>query len=212
VLLDASIKVLPLPQYELTVVATNKTANDYAYISGLARRALPVTAAAVWGHTQYIRLSGTELAVKSAAKQLDGDIDDSIGHGASSFWSQLRDQTLDFFNTDKTLWRISVSDYADVLPLEGEWLYDWSGAQRWLCTDEPPERVFAEAASAGGHATRYGTDNTVTRFQPLTGAALKLQRRLRDSFDADQLFNPGHFHPELNLAPQEASQSAIASN
>jgi len=201
-LLDASMKVLPLPQYEVTLVASKSQQNDYSTISGLAQRPLPVTAAAVLGDTQYIRLSGTELAVKAAAQQLEGDIDDTANH----FWAKLRDQQLDFFSTDstdKTLWRISVAEYADALPLEGEWLYDWAGAQRWLCTNEPPERVFNAAANAGGHAIRYGADNAATRFQPLAGTALMLQQRLRDSFDAERLFNPGHFHPELSPSHDE---------
>ena len=195
-LLDASMKVLPVPQHELTIVSTRSTADDYSYISGLGRQALPVTAAAVHGYTQYIRLSGTEAAVKSAAKLLEGEIDSS----ADAFWAALRDQTLDFFNTDKTLWRISVAEYAQNLPLTGKWLYDWAGAQRWLCTDESPESVFAAAAAAGGHAIRYGIKNDAPRFQPLTGTAQRLQQRLRDSFDAERLFNPGQFHPELDPA------------
>ncbi|MEE9335801.1 MAG: glycolate oxidase subunit GlcE [Granulosicoccaceae bacterium] len=205
-LLDASMKVLPVPQYELTLVSTRASTDDYSYIGGLARRALPVTAAAMQGNIQYIRLSGTEIAVKSAAKQLEGDIDSD----ANAFWPGLRDQSLEFFNTSKTLWRISVAEYAPVLPLSGDWLYDWSGAQRWLCSDEAPEAIFAAAAAVGGHATRYGTDDTALRFQPLTGTAQRLQKRLRDSFDADRLFNPGQFHPEFD-SDQEQKQEKTSS-
>ncbi len=193
-LLDASMKVLPVPQHELTLVSTRSTTDDYSYVSGLARRALPVTAAAVQGKTQYIRLSGTTQAVRAAANQLEGDVDAD----ADAFWPGLRDQSLAFFNTDKTLWRISVAEYAEALPLSGDWLFDWAGAQRWLCTDETPEAVFAAAAAAGGHAIRYGIDKSAARFQPLSGTAQRLQKRLRDSFDADRLFNPGQFHPEFD--------------
>ncbi len=194
-LLDASMKVLPIPEHQITLVSSLKQANDYRYISALARRPLPVTAAAVIGQQQYIRLSGTELAVNTAAKQLDGDVDNN----GEQFWNDLRDHRLAFFDTEKTLWRVSVADYAEPLAIEGEWLYDWAGAQRWVKTDEPADVVFSKAAEAGGHATRYGTDNALPRFQPLNGVAQKLQTRLRDSFDADRLFNPGHFHPELNI-------------
>ncbi len=208
-LLDASMKVLPVPQQELTLVSTRSSSDDYSYISGLARRALPVTAAAVHGNIQYIRLSGTEAAVKAAANQLEGDVDVD----SNAFWPALRDQSLDFFNTDKTLWRISVAEYASVLPLSGDWLYDWAGAQRWLCTEESPEAVFAAAAAAGGHAIRYGIDsagseNQVPRFQPLSGTAQRLQKRLRDSFDADRLFNPGQFHPEFDVEPDHEQASS----
>ena len=207
VLLDASMKVLPIPQYELTLVSTRSTADDYSYISGLARRALPVTAAAVQGNTQYIRLSGTQAAVKSAANQLEGDVDTS----ANAYWLALRDQTLDFFTTDKTLWRISVAEYAEPLALSGEWLYDWAGAQRWLNSSEPPDVVFAAAAAAGGHAIRYGANHDSPRFQPLTGTAQRLQARVRDSFDSQRLFNPGQFHPEFDPAIASADMSATPS-
>ncbi len=195
-LLDASMKVLPIPEAEITLVSTRQ-AHDFSYIRRLGRLPVPVTAAALLGDRQYIRLSGTELAVQSAAQQLEGDIDPE----AEQIWAALRDQTHPFFKSEQTLWRISVAEYTDHLEhLDGEWMFDWAGAQRWLKSSEPAERVFAAAADAGGHATRYGIDNSLPRFQPLSGVMARLQKRLRDSFDADRLFNPGHFHPELDAS------------
>lgn len=199
-LLDTSMKVLPCPEKELTLCQESPE-HDAAAFASFLRQALPLSGAMLIGSRRYFRLSGSESAVLAAAKELGGEevLD------AASVWSGVRDHTHEFFSLDsealsagQTLWRISVSDYAPAINIEGEWLYEWAGAQRWLKSKVPATAIFEAAAAAGGHAIRYGGEPATDSFQPLKGAMCRLQARVRDSFDPDRLFNRGRFHPELD--------------
>jgi glycolate oxidase FAD binding subunit len=139
----------------------------------------------------------------AAAKELGGE---EVAD-AASLWAAVNNHTHEFFGQDsntitegETLWRISVADYAPLIKLDGELLYEWAGAQRWLKTKAHAKDVFEAAAAAGGHAIRYGRKTSEDSFQPLNGPMRRLQARVRDSFDPDRLFNRGRFHPELDTA------------
>ena len=91
-----------------------------------------------------------------------------------------------------------MADYLPLPDIEGEWLMDWGGAQRWLKTSAPAVEIFNACRTVGGHATRYyggNTDEPV--FQPLEGPLLQLHSNVRDAFDPDRLINAGRYHPEI---------------
>ncbi len=142
--------------------------------------------------------------MRAAAQQLGGE---EIALG-EQLWRTVRDHTHEYFDNarsqiaaqqDYTLWRVSVADHTPTIELPGDWLYEWAGAQRWLLTNVAPSTVFQAATAAGGHAMRYSPGPVgQPAFQPLNGALLRLQARLRDSFDPQRLFNPGRFHPEMD--------------
>jgi len=197
VLLEASMKVLPEPESQLSLQRQLTRENDTSELISLMRKPLPISAAAIVGTTQYIRLSGSESAVKAAAKSCGGDVLDN----ADTFWQSLREFKHAFFDDDRPLWRISVPEFAAPIEIDGDWLLDWAGAQRYLKTSADAASVFAAAHAANGHASCYSSAKLPAEeflFQPLLGAMLPLQKRLRDSFDAARIFNPGRFHPELD--------------
>ena len=197
VLLETSMKVLPLPEAQLTLQRELTQKSCTTNIVELMRQPLPITAAAIDGHTQTIRLSGSESAVNAAAKKCGGDVLDQ----GEAFWHSIREFTHPFFTDDKPVWRISVPEFTQPMDLDGEWLLDWAGAQRFVKTESHCDEIFAAAAKANGHATCYSqkqVDESTPLFQPLTGAMLMLQKRVRNSFDEKRLFNPGRFHPELD--------------
>lgn len=196
-LLDVSMKVLPKPDVEMTLVQQAE-ANDTQGFAPFLRQPLPLSGAMLIDQRRYFRLSGSESAVRAAASSMGGE---TLADG-DSLWCSVRDQTHAFFSRDreqgKTLWRLSVADYTPALPLSGQWLYEWAGAQRWLLSDETAEKIVQTAADAGGHAMRYQQCKAgETAFQPLHGAMQRLQSKLRDSFDPLRVFNRGRFHPEL---------------
>ena len=204
VLLDVSMKVLPMPELEITL--RHELAPDAADSSdelvALARRPLPLSAALVIGRERYVRLGGSAVAVEAAARALGGErVTES-----DAPWRGVRERTHPFFAGDRPLWRLAVPDHAAPIALAGDWLLDWGGAQRWLRSEAPASEVFAAAAAAGGHATRYrgtsasGDPKSVDGplFQPLDGPIRRLQSRLRDSFDPHRVLNRGRFHPELD--------------
>ena len=213
VLLDVSMKVLPKPELELTLRQDCK-ANALQEFAPLMRQSMPLSGAMLIDRHRYIRLSGSEAAVRVAAASLGGDVLDN-----NALWAAVRDHTHDFFTADKhddgrqgndrqdkTLWRISVADYTPSLDLAGAWLHEWAGGQRWLWTSVSADEVFRVVEAANGHATRYSiAADDQPAFQPLSGGMKRLQARLRDSFDPLRVFNRGRFHPELDALPVPAT-------
>jgi glycolate oxidase FAD binding subunit len=158
---------------------------------------------------RFLRLSGSAAAVRAAAMELGGDIVEG-----DALWSGVAEHLHPFFTaayeakdtSGKNLWRISVADATPALALEGDWLYEWAGAQRWLSSTVAADEVYTVVAAAQGHATCYTPAQLkAPAFQPLDGAMLKLQSRVRDSFDPMRLFNRGRFHPEFDTADQLAA-------
>lgn len=193
VILEVSLKVLPKPQSECTLLLENERALDVSPLLSLARQSLPISATAVLDKQCWIRLSGSEHSVTAAAQKIGGE---QIADGAS-LWYSLRTLSHEFFNKEQPLWRIALPPHVEKLNLRGDFLYDWGGGQRWLFSDESAEKIFAEAAAFGGHATCYrGAAPGAPVFQPLSGTLKKLNHRLKMAFDPDGIFNPGRLHAE----------------
>ncbi|MGD0961660.1 MAG: glycolate oxidase subunit GlcE, partial [Methylomonas sp.] len=188
-LLELSLRVQPLPEAELTLTYAMNNCAAINRMNALAARPWPLSAQAYDGESLRIRLSGAEAAIRSAARQIGGDID---GAG-QDFWPALREQQLPFFQQAGDLWRISVAPATPPLPLSGAWLLDWSGALRWLQTGESADAIHAAAAQAGGYAVCFRADNK-TDWIRLDAGLLALQHRIRTAFDPLGLFNPGRLH------------------
>jgi len=194
VILDMSLKVLPVPAAEQTLqLAMNK--NDAIRALNLwAAQPLPITATCHAGNTLTLRLSGADAGITAAAARIGGQrIDDGAG-----FWSGLREQQHDFFQGDDPLWRLAVKSSAPALPLPGQQLIEWNGALRWIKTTTEAALVRDVARKAGGHATLFRSQETTEpAFHPLPDALLQLHRRLKQTFDPAGIFNPGRLYAEL---------------
>lgn len=196
VLLEVSLKVLPRPGAERTLVQVASETEAIERFNALAGKPHPLSGAVWDGEALYLRLSGAASAVASAVERIGGDI--LPQRQAESFWTGLREQTHSFFATEEPLWRLSVPPASGPLGLPGRSLLDWGGAQRWLVSDLPPESVFAAARALGGHATLFRNgDRRGEVFQPLDPALLQLHRRLKASLDPHGILNPGRLYAEL---------------
>ncbi|MEJ2326644.1 MAG: glycolate oxidase subunit GlcE [Chromatiaceae bacterium] len=195
VLLEVSLKVMPVPAAEETLVQERSTAEAIVLMNQWAGRPLPLTATCHDGDRLYLRLSGAETSVRQAASVIGGE--PLSDHG--TFWrSKLREQGHGFFHRDKALWRISLPAATPRLDLPGNWLMEWGGAQRWLRTDLDASAIRKAAGAAGGHATLFrGGDRSGQVFHSLSPALLQLHRNLKQAFDPLGLFNPGRIYPEL---------------
>jgi len=194
VVLDVSLKVLPRPAVEVTVVRECAAAEAVVTMNRLAGTPLPLSASCHEGRLLRLRLSGVESAVSAAAATLGGECDED----GAAYWDALRDQRLPFFRAPGSLWRISLPCAAAPLALPGEQLVEWGGAQRWLCGDVPAEAVRAAAAAAGGHATwTRGAAASDEVFAPLPAGLAALHRRLKRAFDPEGVLNPGALYSWL---------------
>lgn len=194
ILLEVSLKVLPRPPEEVTL-AREVTSPQEALVlmNQWATGPLPLSAVCFDGNLLHARLSGARSAVQAAYKKLGGEF---VPDGAT-YWQRLREHEHAFFGGDLPLWRISVPSACPVLDIHGKCLLDWGGAQRWLRTEEGPERIRATAAAAGGHATLFrGGDRTGEVFHPLPSALTLLHRNLKAAFDPAGILNRGRMYPE----------------
>jgi len=187
VILEVSLKVLPRPAKEITLVQEADAPAALARLTAWQARAWPLSASLHDGERLWIRLSGAHAGVNAARDALGGEEVSDL-----ALWTQARDQTLPFFNPDKPLWRLSVPPATPHLDLPGEGLTEWGGAQRWLLSDAPATRIRAAAATAGGHAALFrGDAGGAEVFQPLPAPLMALHLRLKARFDPAGILNPG---------------------
>lgn len=191
VITEISLKVLPRLRHTATLVQAGDAADAIVQVNELAGTAKPLSGAAWHDGHLYVRLSGAETAVDAAARQLGGERLD----GAKSFWRDLAEQRLPFFNSDFALWRFSVRSSSPLPQIDGDWLIDWGGAQRWIHGDFDKHELERFAESAGGHVSLYrGGDRESEVHHSLPEALKSLHLRLKDAFDPDRILNPGRLY------------------
>ena len=192
VLLEISLRVVPIPETEVTLAFEHADADTHIrWINQLAGRPLPISASVWCSGVSRIRLSGSDRGVSQAAQQLGGAAVDGD-------WRALTEQQHEFFSGEDPLTRVSLPPTANDLSIEDAQLIEWGGAQRWYrgAIDLAPLRAQVEARGGTVCAYRNHADD-VPVFHPLPEAMLKLQRSIKSSFDPAGIFNPGRIYPEL---------------
>lgn len=194
VILEVSLKTLPLPAAEITLRREQTQAEAITLMNEWAGRPLPLSATCHIDNLLYVRLSGAVAAVRAAREKLGGE---EVADGAA-FWHDLREQRLDFFSRPQPLWRLSIKSTTPPLDLPGPQLLEWGGSLRWLKSAADATTVRAAAALGGGHATLFrGGDKTSGVFHPLPPVLMRLHQRLKRSFDPAGILNPGRMYPDF---------------
>jgi glycolate oxidase FAD binding subunit len=193
VLLEISLKVLPLAAQTTTLGFSLDAAAAIEQMNAWAAKPLPLSGAYHEKDRLFIRLSGTERGVAQAVERLGGD-----GVEDARRWHALREHQLEHFDTGKALWRLSVPPATPPLALPGETLTDWGGALRWLKSEARGEEIRAAVIRVGGHATLYREgDRAGEIYHPLSAPLLKLHQRLKASFDPKGILNRGRMYSAL---------------
>ncbi len=193
-MLDLSLKVMPKPHTEITLVQERSEADAIRLMNIWAAKSWPISAAAYDGLKLHVRLCGSAKGVEAARGRIGGDQLEE-GH---RFWNTLREHQHSFFDTNLPLWRLSVASQTPQLGVAGKIFIDWGGAQRWLVTDADAGEVRRVVAEAGGHATLFrGGDRSSEVFHPQADAVMMLHRNLKRSFDTQGIFNPGRLYQEF---------------
>lgn len=194
VLVSISLKVLPRPAAETTLVQQLDATTAITRMNELAGKPWPLSGAYWEAGELYLRLSGAERAVDAARDAIGGDVDDDPDR-----WTRIRELQTPLTAGAEPLWRLSVPPAAPLADLPGDQALDWGGAQRWLVSDADPAPVRDAAEKAGGHATLFRGDHDA-RFHPLPDAMRKLHQRVKQSLDPAGILNPGRLYPWLDSA------------
>ncbi len=195
VILEVSLKVLPLPADERTVTLSELSEKLRERVEEALRAGTPITGAAHDDGRALIRIGGAASAVAAGIERLGGVIADN-----EEFWPALRDHRLSFFAqpAGERLWRIALPPGAPDLGLDGPELADWGGQLRWLWSDAAPDTVRAAADQCGGHATcMRGAGDGTPAFTPLEPGLGRLHQRLKAELDPAGILNPGRLYPGL---------------
>jgi glycolate oxidase FAD binding subunit len=200
VILEVSLKVLPLPVAQATLRFEKNAADAITAVNQWAGQPLPISATAWHDGTLAVRLSGAAAAVKAAITKLGGETVDPAKSDLD--WLNIREHSDAFFTTSLPLWRLSVKSTAPTIALPGAQLIEWGGALRWLASGADAAAVRAAALAAGGHATLFrGGDKSCGVFHPLPAALMTIHRNLKRRFDPAGIFNPGRLYDALDTQP-----------
>jgi len=195
VILEVSLKVLPVPVARATLRFEMAEAEAIAKLNEWGGRPMPISASAWHAGELAVRLEGAQAAVDACCAKLGGTRVDA--GEAAPFWQAVREQANPFFAAPGPLWRLSVPSTAAPLALEGGQSIEWGGALRWWKTDAGAAVVRAAAKAAGGHATLFrGGDRAAGVFAPLDPVLARLHRNVKAVFDPAGIFNRGRLYPE----------------
>jgi glycolate oxidase FAD binding subunit len=189
-ILDLSIKVLPIPEHTVTLVQELSADQAIELTNGLSGKPLPITGTCWINNRLYIRMAGSEASLSAAAATIGGEI-----YEDAEFWNTIRDQQHDFFT--HSYWRLAVPPATPMPPLKGQWLIEWGGAQRWLHTEELPHTISQAAHDAGGHAEQWKHPDQEFLRPELDPGLNKYHQRLKDVFDPGRILNQGILYPDL---------------
>ena len=194
VLLEVSLKVLPRPAEEITLVFEMDEAEAIEQVNRWSGKPLPLSASCYDNNLLSVRLSGTHAAVHVAQQKMGGE----PHHDGAKFWQKVREHELHFFQMDIPLWRISLLATSPPLALPGRQLLEWGGAVRWLASDADAQTIRQMAQQAGGQATLFrATEKPASVFHPMSRALLNIHQRLKLTFDPHSIFNPGRMYAEF---------------
>ncbi len=194
-ILDVSLKVLPVPMAGGTLRFSLSERDALAKLNEWAAQPLPVSASAWLAGELAVRLEGAVAAVDVARAKLGGEFLDASQ--AAPFWQGVREQTDPFFVQSGRLWRLSVPSTAQPLSFPGQQLIEWGGALRWWKTGAEAATVRTIAKAAGGHATLFrGGERTAGVFSPLDPVLARLHRNLKAAFDPAGVFNHARLYPQ----------------
>lgn len=195
-ILDVSLKVLPRPRVERTLRFDLDETQALDRLNAWAGQPLPLSATHWCGGRLSLRLAGAEPAVDAARRRLGGEV---MGdEDSTAFWTGVREHRSRWFDGELPLWRFALPSTAEPIDLDGPQCIEWGGAQRWLHSAEPAQRLRERAAALGGHATLFrGGDRSSNVFAPLSPAIHAIHQRLKDEFDPARVFNRGRLVPGL---------------
>lgn len=205
-IVDVSIKVLPLPPAQATISFEASAAQSIEWVNHWGGQPLPISATSWHDGVLMVRLAGAVAAVNSAIEKLGGQrvSDDK----ANAYWQSLRDHDHPFFTAGPSgsgehLWRLSLpSTTPHLVELsEPQWI-EWGGALRWVKTNASAERLRALAREHGGHATLFRAADDAARadsgaFTLVSPALMKIHQRLKQELDSHGIFNPGRLYAGL---------------
>lgn len=219
-LTQVTLKVLPRPRVQATIIIENQTpVQAHAAMAEAMGSASEIAAAAYLPAAinngravTLFRLQGFAPSVDARCTFLPQMLKD---HGvaqrlseseADTCWKAVR--SVAPLQGSPSLWRVNVPPsggcavVAALEPLGARWFFDWAGGLVWLAFDGDPALVRQAAESAKGHAMLVRAPvevrAQVQAQHPRSKGVAGLEMRVRRAFDPAGVFETGRFLDEAH--------------
>ena len=190
-MLDITLKLLPLPEQEVSYCMDTDTNNMQQILRDLRRRSMPVSGASYHNEQFLLRLSGSISSIDDATNYLP----DEMKQTGMDYWLELNEHRLSFFDDDLPLFRLVVPAASPYETISGECITDWGGALRWIKTPLQFDQVQQQAGKLGGTASIYRNGAVGEEvFSPLPEQLLDLHKRIKKVMDPAGILNPGRLY------------------
>lgn len=211
VLSEVSLKVLPKPETEATLVLHGASLSDsVAAMSAALGSPFEVTGAAVIAGAVHIRIEGFEASVAYRAGKLRdllgafGEMTETQDADSAAVWRDIRDVRC--FADHDAVTRVSIQpsaapEFAERLwrTLDASLVLDWGGGLMWFSVTEADGATHKAlqdmSEQTGGHATLIKGSEAmraaVPVFQPENSTVTMLTQGLRSKFDPRGILNAG---------------------
>jgi len=191
-LLDIAIRVLPIRPAQVTLQQQLSAQAALAKMIEWQRQPLPISGLVYADGILSIRLVGTAEGVESARSKIGGD---ELA-GADRWWDGLRDQRWGWFSESGDTWRVSCAAAAELAELDGDWIIDWGGAQRWYRGNATPAALTGYAQRIDGSLSCFRSGDSATQVQIaaipfLSPQLLAIHDQLKHAFDPHRVFDGG---------------------
>lgn len=195
---EIAVKVIPDPDETITLSSEIPDENDaLTTLRNLKQKSLPIIASCYIDNNLILEFSATKPAISAVKAKLGN----SWHPVDNRFWQQLRDHQLDFFQKNNTLWRINVCSSSNLDNFKNSipepQLAEWDGMQRWFYSDLPELEIRSALEPLQGQANCFkSTQSIQSVFHPLPSAIKTLSKKIKLTFDPQQIFNPGRMYED----------------
>ncbi len=213
VILEISLKLLPLAPKQKSLSFSIHADQFARQVRDLYMDGHPISAACYLDGQAYIRIAGSQEGVDSSFQDISEKLtqqqlpskEGSLQEVNHTFWSELNEHKLSFFDHSQPLWRISLppwnmDSFEQYMVSDDRQLIDWGGAQRWFYSNQSEDKVRHYAKLQGGHAQLFCASDeliSISRHQPLTTQMMKIQQQIKTAMDPHKLLNQGCIYSEL---------------
>lgn len=191
VITQVSLKVIPSPHAEMTLAMEVNASEALKMMHHWTQTQLPISATFFNDDILYVRLAGHEKTINKVHQRLGGEIVTSN----KAFWEQIKNQQIDFFDSEQPLWRCIVPSNTPSNGIEGTLCMEWNGGLRWIKSQADSAIIMHQCRAAGGYATLFKSKHKTQDCLSEPNSALKqLHINLKNAFDPNHILNPGRMY------------------
>lgn len=203
VLLEVSLRVLPIPESEISLsFELADQADAIKAMTSYAKTVRSISAASWFEGRMTVRLSGSLLAVAHDRGVLTQQFE--LQEADETLWPQLSSFKHTFFtslpddNPQQThIASINLPPATKPQALPGTQLIDWGGARRYLKSTDAISDIRAMIKPLGGSADCITRQADTPYFHPLDSSLLALNKRLKLALDPGNILNRQRFIHEV---------------